>query len=94
MITIRQERRSDAAARETLLDARLRSGALRASRRERLREGRLPADGLSLVAVEDGRIVGTVRLWPVAAGPGPRRRCCSARSRSIRTAAAAASARR
>jgi len=34
-----------------------------------LREGRLPADGLSLVAAERGRLIGTVRLWHVAAGP-------------------------
>ena len=39
------------------------------SPRERLRAGRAPARGLSFVAVEDGRIVGTVRLWDVAAGP-------------------------
>ena len=37
---------------------------------ERLREGRRPADGLALVAVERGRVVGTVRLWHVTAGPG------------------------
>jgi hypothetical protein len=37
---------------------------------ERLREGRLPADGLSLVAIDHGRLVGTVRLWNVCAGPG------------------------
>ena len=37
---------------------------------ERLREGRLPADGLSLVPEHDGALVGTVRLWHVAAGPG------------------------
>ena len=36
---------------------------------ERLRAGRKPARGLSFVAVEDGRVVGTVRLWEVAAGP-------------------------
>ena len=36
---------------------------------ERLREGRLPA--LSLVAQDEaGRLVGTVRLWNVSAGPG------------------------
>ncbi|MGA8952974.1 MAG: N-acetyltransferase, partial [Xanthobacteraceae bacterium] len=31
--------------------------------------GRLPATGLSMVAVEHGRLVGTVRLWNVGAGP-------------------------
>ena len=45
-------------------------------------------DGLSLVAIERGRVVGTVRLWHVTAGPAGRR-CCSARSRSIRTTAIA-----
>ena len=68
MITIRQERKSDAAEREALLD--LAYGPARFTKTsERLREGRLPADGLSLVAVEDGRIVGTVRLWHATAGP-------------------------
>ena len=36
-----------------------------ASRPHRLRAGRAPARGLSFVAVEDGAIVGTVRLWDV-----------------------------
>jgi predicted N-acetyltransferase YhbS len=34
----------------------------------RLRGGRAAARGLSFVAVEDGRVIGTVRLWDVAAG--------------------------
>ena len=37
---------------------------------ERLREGRSPAAGLSLIAEQDGKIVGTVRLWHVCAGAG------------------------
>ncbi len=37
---------------------------------QRLREDRLPAAGLSFVATDKGRIVGTVRLWDVSAGPG------------------------
>ena len=57
---------------------------------ERLREGRLPE--LALVAAEGRRLVGTVRLWRVSAGPD-RRRCCSGRSQSHPTAAIAASAR-
>jgi predicted N-acetyltransferase YhbS len=69
MVTIREEKIADVAAREMLLDDAY--GAARfAKTSERLREGRLPADGLSLVAVERGRIVGTVRLWNVTAGPG------------------------
>ena len=68
MVTIREEKIADAAAREALLDAAY--GASRFTKAsERLREGRLPADSLSLVAVERGRIVGTVRLWHVTAGP-------------------------
>ena len=69
MITIRRERRTDQAAREQLLDAAY--GRVRFSKpSHKLREGRDPADGLSFVAVEDGRVVGTVRLWPVTAGAG------------------------
>lgn len=69
MVTIREEKIADAAAREALLDAAY-GDARFTKTSERLREGRLPADGLSLVAVERGRIVGTVRLWDVTAGPG------------------------
>jgi predicted N-acetyltransferase YhbS len=69
MATIREEAFRDAAAREVLLDAAY--GEARFTKTsERLREGRLPADGLSLVAVDHGRIVGTVRLWHVTAVPG------------------------
>ena len=69
MVTIRQERRSDIPAREALLDAAF--GASRfAKAAERLREGRVPAEGMAFVAVEDGRLVGTVRLWHVSAGRG------------------------
>ena len=68
MLTIRQEKSSDAAAREALLDAAY--GPVRFEKpSERLRAGRAPARGLSFVAVEDGRVVGTVRLWEVSAGP-------------------------
>ena len=69
MITIRQESPRDVGAREALLDHAY--GPARFTKASaRLREGRLPADGLSLVATERGRIVGTVRLWNVVAGPG------------------------
>jgi predicted N-acetyltransferase YhbS len=69
MVTIREEARRDIAARDALLD--LAYGASRlAKTSERLREGRIPVDGLSLVAVDDSKIVGTVRLWHVTAGPG------------------------
>ncbi len=68
MLTIRLEKSSDAAAREALLDAAY--GPVRFEKpSERLRSGRAPARGLSFVAVENGRVVGTVRLWNVSAGP-------------------------
>jgi predicted N-acetyltransferase YhbS len=69
VIQIRDERTTDGAARERLLDTCF--GEARFTKTcERLREGRLPAEGLALAAVEDGRLVGTVRLWHVSAGPG------------------------
>jgi len=66
-ITIRGERRSDVTAREKLLDAAMGSGRF-AKSSERLREGRVPARGLALTALEGKRLIGTVRLWPVTAG--------------------------
>jgi predicted N-acetyltransferase YhbS len=69
MVTIREEKIADIGAREALLDAAY-GDARFTKTSERLREGRLPAEGLSLVAVDRGRIVGTVRLWHVTAGPG------------------------
>ncbi len=67
MITIRDEVAADIPAREALLDRCL--GERRTAKSsERLREGRLPADGLALTAERDGGVVATVRLWPVEAG--------------------------
>src|SRR5438094_3702967 len=67
---IRAERASDSAAREALLDACF--GDNRHTRTcQRLRDGRAPAEGLSLSAVARGRLVGTVRLWHVSAGGKP-----------------------
>src|SRR6478609_1561940 len=64
---IRAERASDVAAREALLDACF--GDDRHMRTcQRLRDGRAPAEGLSLSAVRQGRLVGTVRLWHVSVG--------------------------
>jgi predicted N-acetyltransferase YhbS len=69
MTIIREEKIADVAAREALLDEAY--GTVRfAKSSERLREGRLPAGGLSLVAVDGRRLVGTVRLWSIVAGPG------------------------
>lgn len=69
MITIRNEVPADTGAREALLDAAMGEGRCRKTS-QRLRDGRLPARGLSLIAEnEEGEIVGTVRLWNVTAGP-------------------------
>ena len=59
----------DVEAREDLLD-RVWGGSRFEKTAERLREGRSPAAGLSLVAEHDGSLAGTVRLWHVSAGPG------------------------
>lgn len=70
MIQIRNETVADIPARETLLDRCL--GERRTAKSsERLREGRLPAEGLALTAEHDGEIVGTVRLWHVQANGVP-----------------------
>jgi predicted N-acetyltransferase YhbS len=89
MITIRHERSTDIAAREAVLDTAY--GDTRFEKpSERLRAGRLPADGLALVAVERGRVAGTVRLWNVSAGVGrpalllgPLAVTCNAQGRGI-----------
>jgi predicted N-acetyltransferase YhbS len=67
MVTIRHETPTDIAAREALLD-RCFGSARFAKASERLREGRRPAESLSLVATDRGRLAGTVRLWRVCAG--------------------------
>src|SRR3954464_2942747 len=67
---IRAERASDVDAREALLDACF--GDDRHMRTcQRLRDGRAPAEGLSLLTVRQGRLVGSVRLWHVSAGGIP-----------------------
>jgi predicted N-acetyltransferase YhbS len=64
---IRAERGSDVAARESLLDVCF--GAARHARIcQRMRDGRLPAEGLAFSVVAQGRLVGTIRLWHVDAG--------------------------
>ena len=66
---IRGERASDVAAREVLLNAGF--GDNRHLRPcQRLRDGRVPAQGLAFSAVRE-RVVGTVRLWHVSAGGVP-----------------------
>jgi predicted N-acetyltransferase YhbS len=64
---IRAERGSDVAAREALLDTCFGDDRL-ARTCQRIRDGRLPAEGLAFVAVVRGKVVGTVRLWHVSAG--------------------------
>lgn len=65
---IRPETSADIPAREALLDRAMGTGRTRKSS-EKLRRGRLPAEGLAFVARgEQGGVVGTVRLWDVAVG--------------------------
>lgn len=67
-VSIEAESVRDVTAREILLDRAMGPGRKRKSS-EKLRRGRRPAEGLALVARgEDGRVVGTVRLWNVDAG--------------------------
>jgi len=69
MVTIRHEKPADVAARETLLDAACGATRTRKSS-ERLRQGRLPAPGLALIAADGRRVIGTARLWHVRCGSG------------------------
>ena len=70
MITIRDEVANDIPAREALLDRCL--GERRTAKSsERLREGRLPAQGLALTAERAGELLATVRLWHVEANGVP-----------------------
>lgn len=72
MITLREEAPTDVGAREALLD-RVFGPARFLKSSERIRAGRLAADGLSLIAEDaaTGALVGTVRLWHVSAGGRP-----------------------
>lgn len=67
---IRAERTSDVTAREALLDACFGPGRF-ARTCQRLRDGRMPAEGLAFSAVRKGTVVGSVRLWHVSAGGAP-----------------------
>lgn len=69
MFDIRHEIPQDVPAREALLDRCFGEGRF-AKTCERLREGRLPAEGLALTATRGQALAGTIRLWNVAAGPG------------------------
>jgi predicted N-acetyltransferase YhbS len=66
--SIEQEKALDIYAREALLDRAMGAGRKRKSS-EKLRRGRLPAEGLAFVARDAfGNLVGTVRLWNVVTG--------------------------
>ena len=61
------ERSEHVPAREALLDRAMGEGRRRKSS-EKLRRGRLPAEGLVFAALDaDGALIGTVRLWHVQA---------------------------
>ncbi len=69
-LTIASESAADSWARERLLDEAF--GPARSGKTaERLREGRLPAQGLALVAKDAGELIGTLRMWHVLAGEVP-----------------------
>ncbi len=92
MFTIQHETPFDAALREPLLDDVL--GEARFTKASaRLREHRLPAEGLSFVARAGRRVIGSVQLWNVSAGSqrpalllGPLAVACDCRNRGIGTA--------
>jgi predicted N-acetyltransferase YhbS len=75
---IRSERAADVAPRETLLDACFGENRLLRTC-QRLRDGRVPAEGLAFSAVrqdrlkgrQKDRLAGTLRLWHVSAGGLP-----------------------
>ena len=68
MIRIVREAPAEAGAREALLDLAL-GKRRRKKSSERLRENRVPAEGLSFSAkLGNGRLIGTLRLWHISAG--------------------------
>ena len=68
--TIEAEAARDIPAREILLDRAMGPGRRRKSS-EKLRRGRLPAEGLAFVARDAfGGVIGTARLWDVTLGDG------------------------
>jgi predicted N-acetyltransferase YhbS len=69
MITVRQERLGDVRAREALLDEAFGEMRYRKSS-QRLRDGRLPAEGLCFIAAEGRRVLGTARLWEITCPSG------------------------
>jgi len=69
-LSIGSESPTDSWARERLLDEAF--GAARSDKTaERLREGRLPAQGFALAAWDGGELIGTLRMWHILAGEVP-----------------------
>jgi predicted N-acetyltransferase YhbS len=69
-IVVADERPLDALAREALLDEAFGDERF-AKTCQRLRDGRLPVEGLALVARDGEKIVGSLRCWSVEAGRRP-----------------------
>ncbi|HEY9057865.1 MAG TPA: N-acetyltransferase [Aurantimonas sp.] len=70
LFSIAPETEDGLAAREALLDVAMGPGRKRKSS-EAIRRGRRPAEGLAFAAIAaGGSLIGTVRLWNIAAG-GP-----------------------
>ncbi|WP_431320465.1 GNAT family N-acetyltransferase [Rhizobium sp. YTU87027] len=68
VFTIDAENPGDVVARENLLDRAMGPNRRKKSS-EKIRRGRVPAEGLALLARDrDGHVIGTVRLWNVEAG--------------------------
>ncbi len=61
--------RKDAAAREALLDRGFGDVALQQGLASACARAACRPTGLSFVAEDHGRVVGTVRLWHITAGP-------------------------
>src|SRR5262245_34313718 len=73
MVTITPEVAADVPVRETLLDRAFGKAERRRKTSERLRDGRLPAEGLAFAARNRrGRLIGTLRLWDITAGTAGR----------------------
>jgi predicted N-acetyltransferase YhbS len=69
MVVIQPEPSEASPQIEAMLDRAFGPGR-RAKTAERLREGRLPAGGLSFVAADAGMLVGTIRFWHVRIAAG------------------------
>lgn len=91
MVTITPEIAADLPAREALLDRAFGKAQRRRKTSERLRDNRLPAEGLAFaVRNRRGRLIGTLRLWDITAGSagaalllGPLAVDCSYQKRGI-----------